>query len=570
MNEVTRTEADPLVSALDDPSAAVRVAALRSLVRLPLPREGWIYISHRIMRLLQETPVGESFNAQTVDGMPYHEIIDAAAFVPTKAVRGRLHELLQDPDQDVRRAVARALTRMGDPRAVPQLVTELSDPIPDCRADAAENLSLLDVSEHRVAVQEAFRGEPDGEARFWMALALARLGETSELEQIFEELTQGTLDLPRSSWGDPLVFADKLIRRGPFPQAAQDLLLRISQERQEGPVAQIAQDLLSTGPPAETSPAPDFQPPPPPAPELQRLIDTLAGSLEDKGPVEFAKELSGEVIPEILMGPLVAHLPPDVASRLVPALFRTVMRWGVGFANGIVEGVWYLGNKFVPPLHELFECYLQLWKEAESGQTWPSSLRWQLAWTISRAGIGRVLLSLGPRLKSENDLERVVTARLIEDCALYVRQAAPPFFGGGGPPADVAPHRVELIDTEEMHEALVGAEPEAVAPEMPKHRRMRDRGVRSKSPVRKRVVSTGFSTHISPDEPVKKTMPLKVGEKYFFWLEIGKAVKESIEETPTDIPQVPAKARLTVAVFGYKDGIKVKRGADVGELEVQP
>jgi hypothetical protein len=86
---------------------------------------------------------------------------------------------------------------------------------------------------------------------------------------------------------------------------------------------------------------------------------------------------------------------------------------------------------------------------------------------------------------------------------------------------------------------------------------------------KKRVVNTGFSPQIHPDHKIDRKMPLKSGESYYFWLDIGPLNEKSIEETPTEPPSVPAKARLTVAVFGFHDGLLIFPGADVGELEIQ-
>ncbi len=85
----------------------------------------------------------------------------------------------------------------------------------------------------------------------------------------------------------------------------------------------------------------------------------------------------------------------------------------------------------------------------------------------------------------------------------------------------------------------------------------------------RRVVNTGFAPQVSPDDAIDPRRPLKTAVAYFFWLDIGAPVRKSIETKPSDIPVVPEKARLTVALFGSKDGLQVTEGADTGELEVQ-
>jgi hypothetical protein len=84
---------------------------------------------------------------------------------------------------------------------------------------------------------------------------------------------------------------------------------------------------------------------------------------------------------------------------------------------------------------------------------------------------------------------------------------------------------------------------------------------------KRRVVNTGFAAKNHPDDMIEIDTPLKTGERYYFWLEVGEPLKESMEETPTELP--PVKGRLTVAVFGFKGGLLTTPGADIGELEMQ-
>jgi len=93
--------------------------------------------------------------------------------------------------------------------------------------------------------------------------------------------------------------------------------------------------------------------------------------------------------------------------------------------------------------------------------------------------------------------------------------------------------------------------------------------VTKKTLPKKRVVNTGFAPQNHPDGRIEIDTPLKTGKQYYFWLEVGEPLKESMEETPTELPPVPARARLTVAVFGFQGGLLITPGADIGELEMQ-
>jgi hypothetical protein len=84
----------------------------------------------------------------------------------------------------------------------------------------------------------------------------------------------------------------------------------------------------------------------------------------------------------------------------------------------------------------------------------------------------------------------------------------------------------------------------------------------------KRIVSSGFSHENKPDIPLKNTVPLKKNALYYYWFQIGKKVQGSIETSAIPLPEVPEKARLTVALFGYDKNLILKKGADTGEVEV--
>ena len=98
------------------------------------------------------------------------------------------------------------------------------------------------------------------------------------------------------------------------------------------------------------------------------------------------------------------------------------------------------------------------------------------------------------------------------------------------------------------------------------------RGLQDRVGTQKRIVSTGFAPDPQPDAPLQSDTPLACGQPYYFWLEVGSPVVESIEETPTPLPveHLPPEARLKVALFTFEDEIEITPGADVGELQLLP
>jgi CARDB len=85
-------------------------------------------------------------------------------------------------------------------------------------------------------------------------------------------------------------------------------------------------------------------------------------------------------------------------------------------------------------------------------------------------------------------------------------------------------------------------------------------------PAPARVVNTGFAGAGEPDRPFDQRTPLVCGQTYYFWLEVGPPLAESIELTPTALPEVEVATRLRVVVFDA--GLATEEGENHGELLV--
>lgn len=94
---------------------------------------------------------------------------------------------------------------------------------------------------------------------------------------------------------------------------------------------------------------------------------------------------------------------------------------------------------------------------------------------------------------------------------------------------------------------------------------------RKVAPASRRIVNTGFAGNTTPHKPLTPEDPLASGQDYFFWLEVGKRKRKSIEEKAVALPtdRVPEGARLKVALFNFDGGLILTPGEDIGELEVQ-
>ncbi|HKR10689.1 MAG TPA: hypothetical protein VJT15_01435 [Pyrinomonadaceae bacterium] len=84
------------------------------------------------------------------------------------------------------------------------------------------------------------------------------------------------------------------------------------------------------------------------------------------------------------------------------------------------------------------------------------------------------------------------------------------------------------------------------------------------------IVNLGFSHANAADKRVPPDEPLQPGRPYYFWLNIGRELKEAIGPAiPLDFDKLPEEAVLTVAIFGFENEILITPGQDVGELQIQ-
>ena len=81
-----------------------------------------------------------------------------------------------------------------------------------------------------------------------------------------------------------------------------------------------------------------------------------------------------------------------------------------------------------------------------------------------------------------------------------------------------------------------------------------------------RIVNTGFAPESKANKKLKGTT-LQPDRSYYFWLDVGKLSHDTMETKPTPLPKdLPIGARLVVALFPFKDEIRIKPGSDIGEL----
>ena len=195
---------------------------------------------------------------------------------------------------------------------------------------------------------------------------------------------------------------------------------------------------------------------PPFDPALSKLAEEVTKDFEERGYFDdsLAPSLRADLIP---------YLPQAIASRLVSRLFREAVQYPFVFdhvlsGNEIVRGIAQLREPFQPEFEYLFYCYVELWRSAAviQDESWEWSLRWLIAWTVSRAKPGEIIAGLQNVLTKGHSEERELAARLIDDSARYANQHAPPQFGGGTAPPDIHPGLMHSRVEWESYEVPLG------------------------------------------------------------------------------------------------------------------
>ena len=381
-----RAAVAPLLDALRDPLEEVRTGALRVLVRLPLTNKVWLEVGEFIGPVLA-APLEDSDVA-----ISRLELIRAAVYVPMREMRELLHRLVDEGAAEERLEAAHALALARDSFGTTELLAQLASPDPHDQRAAAEALSMLGAPPLE-QLRERYRQALDGDARFWLVVALARSGDAQAVRDYLLDLDSARVEQPFMvvTSGQPL--QELVAGAGLLPVAVGEVAEELASSGKLRTFSrQIAQDLahasLATGAavPADgavkknaaVSPSQE---------ELERLREravSLGARYLEEPP--FSK---GEP-PAWDDWQLLGHLPPEMVTRLITAFFTQLAQQVGGgddvhatlFGNQIVLLPDDLWAKFVPDIPPLLAAYAIL-KERDA-----SGLAEQLAWVLSRVGWG--------------------------------------------------------------------------------------------------------------------------------------------------------------------------------------
>lgn len=200
-------------------------------------------------------------------------------------------------------------------------------------------------------------------------------------------------------------------------------------------------------------------------------------------------------------------------------------------------------------------------------------------------------------MSSNLELQHQILTRLLADDALFARFLADPeaaLADFNAPPHLINALR-DTVKTQQdaqqqlaLIESALGRETEETPPPNPQPPPDRkglddlleetppeesgEAGLESEQTPPQRVVNTGMAAADTPERPLNKAQTLEAGGSYYFWLEVGEPLRQSMEATPTPLPteSLPPEAVLQVVLFGNSDEPQLLTGATQARIRVAP
>lgn len=202
------------------PSPEVQLAAMAAAARFPLGLAGWRTISCSAWYVIGSQPPGSRVRRQA---------LALAVRIPLRSVRDELRQMAGDPKDADRDEIIDALESVGDLSRSQELLARARNGDPELWRRLA--LAPLETSSLTpdALVRQAHGLDPD--ARFWLALALGRLGRFDALEEAFAP----GASVPALFWGSPWGAYERIAAIRPIPERLHSTLLtmlgRLNEDR---------------------------------------------------------------------------------------------------------------------------------------------------------------------------------------------------------------------------------------------------------------------------------------------------------------------------------------------------
>jgi hypothetical protein len=450
----SRSTVLPLIKALDSADLSVVLASLRAIARLPLEVEVWGEVTRTVLDLLD--------TLRSMDDGARGDVIDAAAHVPVLAIRQRLRDLarmdearwatlIQLPQLPVwipaRLAAAYALARAGDQEAVLPLADIAAAGDDEIRVVAIHGLTMLDASAVAGQLREIVERDRYAEARLFAGIALARVGDANRLVTAVQSLDRPEVEVLWLGHEDPTEITALLEACGPLPDLAWERLkIAARKQRQSGLAQAVVTDLGRGREPggveARSGEARSLG-----APRVGGRADSVndhhraAAATAQSVLAQLRGSASGSWVTDAGQAYLqqttnqLTYLSQADSAHFVTELFALARgeEWAM-------VGNWMVAE-LIPALREpLRPDVLALFDAGADAN------RYQLAWTMSRAGVRTVVEALGTIIAETRDPSQVARAAwLIENAITYASHEHGPMSGSEGEPQPLAPLS-ELID----------------------------------------------------------------------------------------------------------------------------
>ncbi len=202
----------PLLDLAENAPPEVRLAAMIAAARFPIGRVAWQKMIGPGWELIMRLAPGSPLRRRT---------LRFAATVPLRTVRDELCHLADDPNEPDRDAIVDALESVGDPSRIRALLTraEIGDP------ELWRRLAIAPLEQSGLDYQHVlnYARSLDTDARFWLALAVGRLGNYARLEDAFAP----GAPLPTLFWGSPWTAYERIAAIRPVPERLHSALLNM-------------------------------------------------------------------------------------------------------------------------------------------------------------------------------------------------------------------------------------------------------------------------------------------------------------------------------------------------------
>jgi hypothetical protein len=426
-----------------------RLAAIETLVHLPLSSDAWIALAPVAVHFLEDLPV---------TGPGSERAICICARIPVRSVRHYLGEIARNSSHPLSLASATELARQRDASGLERL---LANP----GGESMERLACLPLERLQVAREPFLSALSSPNIHLWAAIALARLGDVEPLESVCDALFSGESIFYANPW-DPY---NALASARPLPPSLHSFLVGLYEHEttqlraREGSDARVPRDagiliggltgiIDAEGYPRDQE-ALTSQPIREPADPAQ--ASAIAERLRNQ---PFDEYWNMNIEPE--QRSTLAALPPEQAGVLMMSALAALEKKasaiemppyqiGMTIGNAMVSFAAALPKPIALSVADLITSH---------SERLPHLPVKQLTWVLARAEVDAIIAEFTPLILTSDAAARSQWLSWARSIALQLHAPVP--IQGAGPGSSIMPLKLELIDDSTKTE-MGGAIPRA-------------------------------------------------------------------------------------------------------------